>query len=58
MGGSYGGFMCNWAIGNTDRFAAAASQRSISNWISRSMTTDIGYSFDLQETAGDSLEQP
>ena len=58
MGGSYGGFMCNWAIGNTDRFAAAASQRSISNWISLSMTTDIGYSFDLQETAGDPWNSP
>ena len=58
MGGSYGGFMCNWAIGNTDRFAAAASQRSIPNWISLSMTTDIGYSFDLQETAGDPWNSP
>ena len=29
MGGSYGGFMTNWAIGNTTRFAAACSQRSI-----------------------------
>ena len=33
-GGSYGGFMCNWIAGHTDRFAAIASQRSISNWIS------------------------
>ena len=32
-GGSYGGFMTNWIIGHTDRFAAAVSQRSISNWI-------------------------
>ena len=30
-GGSYGGFMTNWIIGHTDRFHAAASQRSISN---------------------------
>jgi dipeptidyl aminopeptidase/acylaminoacyl peptidase len=44
-GGSYGGFMTNWIIGNTNRFKAAASQRSISNWISKSMTTDIGYYF-------------
>ena len=58
MGGSYGGFMTNWVIGNTTRFAAAASQRSISNWISLSMTTDIGYSFDLQETAGDPWNSP
>lgn len=58
MGGSYGGFMANWVIGHTDRFAAAASQRSISNWISLSMTTDIGYSFDLQETAADPWTAP
>ncbi|MCI9456706.1 MAG: S9 family peptidase [Oscillospiraceae bacterium] len=42
-GGSYGGFMTNWIIGHTDRFAAAVSQRSISNWISKCLTTDIGY---------------
>lgn len=44
-GGSYGGFMTNWIIGHTDRFRAAASQRSISNWISMFNTTDIGYYF-------------
>jgi dipeptidyl aminopeptidase/acylaminoacyl peptidase len=44
-GGSYGGYMTNWIIGHTDRFAAAASQRSISNWISKFCTTDIGYFF-------------
>jgi dipeptidyl aminopeptidase/acylaminoacyl peptidase len=44
-GGSYGGFMTNWIIGHTDRFKAAASQRSISNWISFFATTDIGYFF-------------
>ncbi len=45
MGGSYGGFMTNWIIGHTDRFKAAVSQRSISNWISKFGTTDIGYYF-------------
>jgi len=44
-GGSYGGFMTNWIIGHTNRFRAAASQRSISNWISKFATTDIGYYF-------------
>ena len=44
-GGSYGGFMTNWIIGHTDRFKAAVSQRSISNWISKFGTTDIGYFF-------------
>ncbi|WP_203366534.1 S9 family peptidase [Anaeromonas frigoriresistens] len=44
-GGSYGGFMTNWIIGHTDIFEAAVSQRSISNWISKFNTTDIGYYF-------------
>ncbi len=44
-GGSYGGVMTNWIIGHTNRFRAAASQRSISNWISLTALSDIGYSF-------------
>ncbi|MDR1454460.1 MAG: S9 family peptidase [Tannerella sp.] len=44
-GGSYGGLMTNWIIGQTDRFKAAASQRGISSWLSFSNTSDIGYSF-------------
>ena len=42
-GGSYGGFMCNWMIGHTDRYAAAVSQRSISNYLTKCLYTDIGY---------------
>lgn len=44
-GGSYGGFMTNWIIGHTDRFRAAASQRSISNWVGFFGTSDIGHFF-------------
>lgn len=44
-GGSYGGFMTNWIIGHTDRFAAAASQRSIANWVGFGFTSDIGDDF-------------
>ncbi|OAV75463.1 Prolyl tripeptidyl peptidase precursor [Bacteroidales bacterium Barb7] len=44
-GGSYGGVMTNWIIGHTDRFKAAASQRSISSWQTFSNTSDIGHSF-------------
>jgi dipeptidyl aminopeptidase/acylaminoacyl peptidase len=40
-GGSYGGFMTNWAIGQTDRFAAAVSMRSISNLVSEYAQHDI-----------------
>jgi dipeptidyl aminopeptidase/acylaminoacyl peptidase len=50
-GGSYGGFMTNWIIGHTDRFKAAAAQRSISNWTSFFGTTDIGYFFEPDQTA-------
>lgn len=52
-GGSYGGFMTNWIIGHTDRFKAAASQRSISNWISFFNTSDIGWIFGKDQCAGD-----
>lgn len=44
-GGSYGGFMTNWIIGHTNRFKAAASQRSIASWLSFANTSDIGYFF-------------
>lgn len=50
-GGSYGGFMTNWIIGHTDRFKAAASQRSIANWMSFFGTTDIGYYFSNDQQA-------
>lgn len=44
-GGSYGGFMTNWIVGHTDKFKAAVTQRSISNWISFYGVSDIGYYF-------------
>ncbi|NYF23907.1 S9 family peptidase [Sporosarcina sp. JAI121] len=44
-GGSYGGFMTNWIVGHSDRFKAAVTQRSISNWISFFGVSDIGYYF-------------
>ncbi|WP_153722674.1 S9 family peptidase [Sporosarcina cascadiensis] len=44
-GGSYGGFMTNWIVGRTNRFKAAVTQRSISNWISFFGVSDIGYFF-------------
>ncbi len=59
MGGSYGGFMTNWIIGHTHRFAAACSQRSISNWVSKFGITDIGYYFNSdqqQATPWDNFE--
>ncbi len=55
-GGSYGGFMTNWVIGHTDRFSAAVSFRSISNWISKFGITDIGYYFVEDQIQGNPWE--
>ncbi len=51
-GGSCGGFMTNWIVGHTDRFAAAVTQRSISNNISFFGTSDIGPEGTEGETRG------
>jgi dipeptidyl aminopeptidase/acylaminoacyl peptidase len=40
-GGSYGGFMTNWLTATTDRFRAAVTSRSISNWESWYGTSDL-----------------
>ncbi|MFN2744126.1 MULTISPECIES: S9 family peptidase [Bacillus] len=57
-GGSYGGFMTNWAVGHTDRFKAAVTQRSISNWISFYGVSDIGYFFTEWQLGADLFENP
>ena len=41
-GGSGGGVLSSWAIGKTDRFAAASVKRPVINWTSTALTTDIG----------------
>jgi dipeptidyl aminopeptidase/acylaminoacyl peptidase len=41
-GGSYGGYHVNWAIGRTNRFRAAVSDRSVVNRLSTYGTSDIG----------------
>jgi dipeptidyl aminopeptidase/acylaminoacyl peptidase len=40
-GGSGGGILTNWIVTQTDRFAAAASQRSIADWSSFWYTADF-----------------
>ncbi|MBR5754823.1 MAG: S9 family peptidase [Erysipelotrichaceae bacterium] len=42
-GGSYGGYMTNWIVTHTDRFKAAASQRSISNRVADFYYSDYSY---------------
>ncbi len=57
-GGSYGGFLTNWIVGKTDRFKAAVTQRSISNWQSFYGVSDIGYFFTKWEVGSDLDENP
>ena len=42
-GGSYGGYMANWMVTQTDRFKAAVTLRSISNMYTKYGTSDIGF---------------
>ncbi len=55
-GGSYAGFMVNWMIGNTNRFKAACSQRSISNYFSKCLSTDIGFYHNLSQVGASPWE--
>jgi dipeptidyl aminopeptidase/acylaminoacyl peptidase len=42
-GGSYGGYMTNWIVSHTNRFKAAVTLRSVSNFISDDGTRDGAY---------------
>jgi dipeptidyl aminopeptidase/acylaminoacyl peptidase len=42
-GGSYGGYLTNWIVGHTNRFKAAVTLRSVSNFISDEGTRDGAY---------------
>ena len=48
-GGSYGGFMVNWIVGHTDRFKAACTQRCVTNYITKCLTGDNGYTFNFTQ---------
>ncbi|MDQ2946954.1 MAG: S9 family peptidase [Acidobacteriota bacterium] len=54
-GGSYGGFMTNWIVGHTNRFKAAVTLRSISNFISIEGTRDAAYGH-ARDFGGDLFE--
>jgi dipeptidyl aminopeptidase/acylaminoacyl peptidase len=47
-GGSYGGYMTNWIIGHTDRFKAAVTQRSVSNYLSMWGSSDFNWVFQME----------
>ena len=50
---SYGGFMTNWIITQTDRFKAAVSLNGICSWIAEFGTADIGFHFVPDQIGGD-----
>lgn len=54
-GGSQGGYFTNWLIGHTDLFAAAVTQRSMSNLYSKYGVSDIGWSGDRAGMGGKDL---
>jgi len=43
MGGSYGGFMTNWAIGHTTDFKCAITDRCVSNMVSMAGNSDFPF---------------
>lgn len=58
IGGSYGGFMANWAIGHSDIFSCAVSERGTSNRFSQAGTSDCAYRYGLFEFDGFPWDNP
>lgn len=54
-GNSYGGFMVNWLVGTSDRFAAAVSSNGVTNQVSAYAHCDVGYLYNNQEGLGDTI---
>ncbi len=55
---SYGGYMTNWVITHTDRFAGAITEMCVSNLLSFYGTSDIGTHFLEFEIPGSIWEDP
>ncbi|MBN2388311.1 MAG: S9 family peptidase [Anaerolineales bacterium] len=51
-GGSYGGYMTVWIIGHTQRFAAAVTQRCVSNLVSEWGSSDLNWTFEQEVESG------
>ncbi len=48
-GGSYGGFMTNWAVGHSDRFKAGVTMRSVVNMATMFGVSDVGWGLVIDE---------
>ncbi|WP_061291825.1 S9 family peptidase [Herbidospora cretacea] len=56
-GNSYGGFLVNWLIGTSDRFAAAISQNGVTNQVSGFAACDLGAVYDVDSGLGDTWSE-
>ena len=57
-GGSAGGIMTAWIVGRTDRFRAAAAQKPVVNWISKTLVADNWYGYYFSRYEGLPWEDP
>jgi dipeptidyl aminopeptidase/acylaminoacyl peptidase len=57
IGLSYGGFMVNWLIGTSDRFAAAISENGVTNQINGWANSDSGPDYARMALLGDPLSE-
>jgi dipeptidyl aminopeptidase/acylaminoacyl peptidase len=58
-GGSYGGYLTNWIVGHTDRFAAALTCRSVTDLASLMLTGDLaGGIFGILEFGAQPWQEP
>ncbi len=53
---SYGGYLTNWFMTQSNLFKTAISENGVSNWISQASTSDMGYTY-VQHYSGDPLYQ-
>ncbi len=57
-GGSAGGTSAAWIVGKTDRFRAAAVQKPVTNWISKTLAADNYYGYAEYRYPGQPWENP
>ena len=57
-GGSAGGVMTAWMVGNSDRFRAAAVVKPVVNWISKTLVADNYYGYAEYRYPGQPWENP
>ncbi len=58
LGGSYGGYMTNWVVTQTNRFKAAVAQRSTCNRMSQFGASDAAFTNGQWEFDGDPWDNP